>query len=716
MTQYIYKSFLFSLLCALFVGVATISAFAKKGDLEGVVLNEKDVPLEGAMVVIDGKLQVFTNAKGEFSVPYTRKKEPKEVVTFLHGYKEQAWYYNPDNGTVKIVMEIGNVMAGQVTNEKGEPLSNSSFILTGFKTEKKLETDDDGYFRLLLPADVSLHNKFTFKIKGRVHNNTHYVFSPGLGFYHILFSGDQEKEKKKDVFVQHLVIMNGQSHAISRTPVIVDNIGYVTDDQGKIHLKGKVPENTHFKLNGFSILHTSMDEANETLTLVVMALHHKNLSVDTTDEIVDGPLSDIDKDFDLILKNLQKESDLADRNSELITAEVDKIQNRLAKGEKLSDQNKKQLADYLARIQQSVNQVYENETQEHNYRDEELISKLQLLLLEKDSLNKMTEIKLQKAEEAKAKAEAEFQKKIMQYGAVGIVLLGLAIAGYASALTIRRQKNQLATSHKELAASKEQIDHLYHEQTDSIRTAQVIQQAVLPPISLIKEHLPEHFIFFKPKDIVSGDFYWFDVKNGAIYLAVVDCTGHGVSGGFTSMLGYSLLNLALQTENDPTPAILLDKLNEGVIRSLRQGTENSQSKDGMDITLIKWRPGASKIEIAYGGNPFYIVRNNELLQFKGDKFSIGIPKLRKDIPKFTNFELEVQKGDMLYLFSDGYADELGGTDGMQKFMYPQFRELLLTIHQQPMEAQRDKLDTTITQWIGKSEQVDDLTVIGVKIV
>ncbi len=701
------------LFCLLYLGVA-FPVTAKKVPLLGIVLNEQNTPLEGAMVVIDGEIEVFTNEKGEFSVPYGRKKEPKEVVTFIKGYKEQAWYYNPTNNSVKIVMAVGNVLAGRVTSEEGDPMGNTTILLNGFKTEKKLLTDQDGYFRLLLPNDVVPRNTFTFKIKGKLHNASHYVLNPSLGFYTITFSGIQEQEKKREVFIQHLVILNNHSQLIAHTPVIIDNIGYVTDAEGKIDLKSKVPSSTHFKLNGFSILHTQIDEDKEKLTLIVTPLLHKPLVVDSSDEIADGPLADIDRDFDLILKNLQKENDLVDRNSELISGEVDKIQNRLAKGEKLSVANKKRLQDFLARIQESVTDVYNKETKEFGVRNDELIVKLQSLLLEKDSLNKITQAKLAKIEAAKAQAEQEYRRKLYIYAVIGAFLAVLAIIGYVLALTIRKQKNQLASTNKELAESKEKIDLLYSEQTDSIRTALVIQQSILPPDNLIKQYLPEHFIFYKPKDIVSGDFYWFDVKDGAIYMAVVDCTGHGVSGGFTSMLGYSLLNLALQYEQNPSPATVLDKLNEGVIRSLRQGTENSQSKDGMDITLIKWVPGTQKIELAFGGNPFYIVRNNELLQYKGDKFSIGIPKLRKDIPKFTNFEIEVQPGDMLYLYSDGYADQLGGTDGMQKFMYNQFRELLVSIHQDPMEMQRDKLDKAITNWVGIHEQIDDLTVIGIK--
>lgn len=702
-----------SLFLTFLILMAAIALGAKKTPLVGIVVDEKNAPLEGAMVIIDGTLQVLANEKGEFSVPY-KNKEPKEVVTFLKGFKEQAWYYNPSNGSVKIVMAPGNVLAGRVTNEKGGAMDNTTLFLSGFKTEKKLVTDDNGYFRLLLPEGVTVHNSYTFKIKGRLHNANHYVLNPGLGFFNIIFSGEEEVVKKKEIFIQRLVILNAQSQVMAHTPVIIDNFGYVTDGTGKIELKSKVPQNTHFKLNGFSIMRTSLDEEKLELTLVVAPLHHKSLSVDSTDEITDGPLSDIDKDFDLILKNLQKENDLVDRNTDLISNEVDKIQKRLAKGETLSEQNKKHLQDYLARIQQSVNDVFDKESKEHSVRNEDLIFKLESLLLEKDSLNKITQAKLAKVEEAKARAEQEYRKKLFLYGIVGGFLALVAIVGYILALTIRKQKNQLATTNQQLAESKEQIDHMYSEQTDSIKTALVIQQSILPPQSLIQQYLPDIFIYYQPKDIVSGDFYWFEIKDGAVYLAAVDCTGHGVSGGFTSILGYSLLNLALQTETDPTPATLLDKLNEGVIRSLRQGTENSQSKDGMDITLIKWRPGANKIEIAYGGNPFYIVRNGELLQFKGDKFSIGIPKLRKDIPKFTNFEIEVQSGDMLYVFTDGYADQLGGEDGMQKFMYNRFRDLLVEIHKDPMEAQRLKLETTINNWLGKTEQIDDLTVIGIK--
>lgn len=727
MKNYLRKYFAFLLFT-----LSPIVVMAKKDtdQIVGIVLDEKNQPLEGAMIVIDGTLQLFTNQEGQFNLPYTKRKEPSDVIAFLKGFKVKAWYYNPDNGSVKVVMTEGNVMGGRVTDQSGKPLGQTDVYLQGFKTEKELTTDKHGYFRLLLPNNATLHNAFVFKIHRRLHNYDHYNLNPGIGFYNIIYSGIPEPDKKKSSHIQHLVLVHTDYKPIANTSVIIDNANYTTNAKGEITLNDRVPKHTQFNLSGYTILRSEYYAEEEKLHLIIETggdrtnngFHKDNSPMFGNDTIRDGNLADIDKDFEKILKNLQNEKDLVNNTNDLLTSEVDKIQHRLGKGEKLSEANKKKLQDYLARIQTSIVDIHQEEDSIYGVRNDDLIYKLQGLLLEKDSLNKITQARLLKVEQEKAKAEETYRKKLFVFSIVGVCLAILGIIGYAIALKIRRQKDQLAVANLQLEESKTdienkkaQIDSLYLEQTDSIRTALVIQQAILPPQSFIKNHLPEHFIFYKPKDIVSGDFYWFDVKDDYAYIAAVDCTGHGVAGGFTSMLGYSLLNLSLQNQERPTPAAILDKLNEGVIRSLRQGTDDSQSKDGMDITLCKIRLGDHKMEVAGGGNPIYIIRNNELLQYKTDRFAIGIPKLRKDIPKFNNYEVEIQKGDLLYIFSDGYADQLGGEDGMQKFMYNRFRDLLMAIHHESLEVQKQKLEQAISDWIGHHEQIDDMTVIGIRI-
>jgi serine phosphatase RsbU (regulator of sigma subunit)/HAMP domain-containing protein len=265
---------------------------------------------------------------------------------------------------------------------------------------------------------------------------------------------------------------------------------------------------------------------------------------------------------------------------------------------------------------------------------------------------------------------------------------------------------------EEIQEKTKELETLFKQVTDSIHYAKRIQEAILPPLSLVKSILPESFILYKPKDIVSGDFYWIDKKNDWSYFAAVDCTGHGVPGAFMSIVGYNLLKDILNNSNAITPAAIMDKMNDGVANTLHSGSSDNQTKDGMDMTLCALNYKTLELQFAGAFNPLYIVRNNELLQFKADKFPIGMFIGEKQ--NFTNNSVQLQNGDNVYIFSDGYADQFGGPKG-KKYMAGNFRELLKEMSKLPIENQSINLNQTIEEWRGNLEQVDDILVIGIKV-
>ncbi|MFO7829586.1 MAG: SpoIIE family protein phosphatase [Bacteroidales bacterium] len=267
----------------------------------------------------------------------------------------------------------------------------------------------------------------------------------------------------------------------------------------------------------------------------------------------------------------------------------------------------------------------------------------------------------------------------------------------------------------EVVRQKEEIEIKNKHITDSIRYAKRIQNAILPPESYVKSLLPDSFILYKPKDIVSGDFYWITQRNDHVMYAAVDCTGHGVPGAFMSIVGYNQLNYAVEVKKARKSNIILDYLNEGVVETLREkGVESfSGVKDGMDLALCVIDYKNMKLQFSGAKNPLCLIRNNEIIQIKGDRQAIG-GNYDDELPKFNSHELDLQKGDVIYTFSDGYQDQFGGADG-RKFMLKRFRELLLKIHKDPMTDQKKLLDDILEEWRGKEEQVDDILVIGVKI-
>lgn len=262
-----------------------------------------------------------------------------------------------------------------------------------------------------------------------------------------------------------------------------------------------------------------------------------------------------------------------------------------------------------------------------------------------------------------------------------------------------------------------ELSRLYEEVKDNIKVAKWIQESILPPDSLIKKHLHHNFVYYRPKDVVSGDFYWFYAKGSKKYIAAVDCTGHGVAGAFMSIIGYDMLNqIVRNTENEHINAAqILDKLNEGVIDTLRQKQRDAKTRDGMDINLCIFDTKTNIVNYAGAVNYLYIIRNNELLKLVADPFSIGIPKTG-EIKMYTNHLFQLQSGDFVVQYSDGYSDQLGGNDGYKKFLYPRFRNLLLSICNYPVDQQYDVLDKVFTEWMGNWEQTDDILVIGTKII
>jgi serine phosphatase RsbU (regulator of sigma subunit) len=260
---------------------------------------------------------------------------------------------------------------------------------------------------------------------------------------------------------------------------------------------------------------------------------------------------------------------------------------------------------------------------------------------------------------------------------------------------------------------KEEIEEQKKHIMDSIHYARRIQNAILPSFNLIDSKLKNYFILYLPKDIVSGDFYWVHDVDDLFMVAAVDCTGHGVPGAFMSIVGFSQLNHVVNVKKARSASIILDELNKGVITTLNENMSTSSIKDGMDMALCVLDLPAKKAQFAGANNPLYLIRNKNLIKYKGDRFPIGAYE-GVEVQLFKNHLIDLYDGDTIYLFSDGFADQFGGTEN-KKFMSKRFEELLLSIHLLPMEEQKEALFKSLNNWKGKNDQVDDILVIGIKI-
>jgi serine phosphatase RsbU (regulator of sigma subunit) len=264
----------------------------------------------------------------------------------------------------------------------------------------------------------------------------------------------------------------------------------------------------------------------------------------------------------------------------------------------------------------------------------------------------------------------------------------------------------------ELKSAYDTIEEKNREITDSIKYASYIQEAILPHPEEIKWLDTNMFILFLPKDIVSGDFYWFTENDGKTIIVAADCTGHGVPGALMSMLGVSLLEEIVNRRNILNANEILDNLRQGVIRSLKQLATESKSKDGMDISLIVIDKKTSCVQFAGANNSLCKVSKGELTEYKADKMPIGIHE-KAGIP-FTGHFIPISSGDMIYIFSDGFQDQFGGADG-KKFMAKRMKELFVEIASLPLPSQKEILFNKHIEWKGNNHQVDDVLVVGVKV-
>ena len=274
---------------------------------------------------------------------------------------------------------------------------------------------------------------------------------------------------------------------------------------------------------------------------------------------------------------------------------------------------------------------------------------------------------------------------------------------------------ELNQTKNKISSALSQLNEKNHDLLSSIHYARLIQEAILPSEERFRSVLPESFVFHRPRDIVSGDFYWLQEYEDKILVAAVDCTGHGVPGAFMSIIGNNQLNAAVREEGLTTPSLILDSLNRGVSTTLRSQSDSSDSgiKDGMDIALVSIDYKNKQIQYAGAYNPLYIIRDGKFLETKGDKFPIGLSQ-DDDLRLFTNHSFDLQEGDVIYIFSDGYPDQFGGPMG-KKFKYDNFRKLLFELHELSPRKQLSEVGKSFDDWMGELVQLDDTLVIGLKL-
>jgi serine phosphatase RsbU (regulator of sigma subunit) len=466
---------------------------------------------------------------------------------------------------------------------------------------------------------------------------------------------------------------------------------------------------------------------------------------------------------------LQKEKETVAQQKKIIDdqkKEIEKQEKRLAEQRKEIDEQQKRIDQQKNELLALMGQVKVNQAILKQKLDELAIKQKELDAQKAQMVKQHQILEGQKEEITEQESKIAEQKKVLNeqlekihlqqfilymFFALALVLAGLGFFIYR-AYKIKKQSNKLlreknheilqqneeirqqkeeieaqrdeierardeAESQRNIAiAQRDEITHQKKEITDSIHYARRIQQAVLPPPRFLNELMKDnYFILNKPRDIVSGDYYWMAEFKDQIIIAAADCTGHGVPGAFMSLLGVAFLKEILGKTTEFKANVILDELRKYVINALHQPGVESQTRDGMDMAMCVLDFDHLELQFAGANNPLYLIRDGALLEFKADKQPIGLYEENKP---FNNNVIPLKKGDSFYIFSDGYADQFGGpkfNEGGKKFKYSRFKELLINIQNEKMNNQSEILNKTIEEWRGPLYQVDDILVIGVRI-
>lgn len=303
-----------------------------------------------------------------------------------------------------------------------------------------------------------------------------------------------------------------------------------------------------------------------------------------------------------------------------------------------------------------------------------------------------------------------------------VILVGGVLSFFLHVLLINKRTRILRRDYRHLKAMEEESEQVLHQRNllqrrtknieDSLTYAQRIQKAMFPTPREMKLLFPESFIYQRPKDIISGDFYWARKVNGKVLFSVADCTGHGVPGAFMSLIGLEFFRQIVVEKQIFQPASILNEMNR-YFDAVFGNLEDLSMKDGIELAFCAYDYRKGILEYAGSFNPLYIIRNREIMEIKGDNIIVG-PDYGVNRSSFTNRIVTLERDDVIYLFSDGYADQFGGPEG-KKFKYRRFRRLLMNIHNLPMEEQQRRIEENISEWMGMQyEQIDDQMVIGIR--
>ncbi|MGF1534614.1 MAG: PP2C family protein-serine/threonine phosphatase [Bernardetiaceae bacterium] len=707
-----------------------------------VVQNTAGEPVADAKITFDDLPKaVVSDATGKAMLPIRLSERPKKVEIYqnkLYLVKDWQWISEKNELLVQLKKQTYNYQV-RVQTAKGKPVTFGQQVAIEGHPEWGTEaTDDFGLVIFSIPKDVKMDEACRFIVNGMLVHPTNTRVSRSEAT--LILDAEQQFRvisfTDKQPLIAERVWLRNKEYATNAQGIFEGQPGSYTADDFKI--KDYKVLRIEEQAKGWQVVVQPIAEAN---TEVSQPTPDEELPAQTEEETTlpeeyEYDTIQVQDDFTLILEGLEIEKQYLIESSTELRAKIEYLNVRLST-DTLSLAQQEEIRKYVLDLERTLIQN-ELAYQEAQMRTREVIEEMKEKLNAKDSINTLVSEKVATIEAEKERAEQEFQKKFLAtvgglavMGLIALVLLGLS-------RKLQKQRNELtkvtdALETKVIELNKErkkvelQADHLQVMNTeisdknakmlDSIRYAQTIQASILPSLFQMRRILPQFFVIYKPKDIVSGDFYWFshligkDGK-GRTFLAAVDCTGHGVPGAFMSIVGNDLLNEIINQKVVHDTAQILTLLNTGIHKRFKQS--EYLNNDSMDISLcaIEKRDGQFVVIFSGAKRPLYhySAATKQIRKLRGDLKSVG--GRHKKPPIFTKEEILVAEGDAIYLTTDGYADQNGMDD--KKLGTIRLEEKITQIAELPMKQQRQALEEFLTQHQGDKEQRDDITILGVR--
>ena len=714
-----------------------LTSFAARlhGQTRITLRNQDGAPVSGKLFIGELPQGVVVDESGTLNLPKVIERRPDNVeLTENDLYQIADWTFDADAHELDIIVKKQTYrlqVTAYAADGKTPAATGQKVEIVGYPELPSHYTDATGILLWRIPIDKRLSKDIQFRVNGEIlpkeqvtatGDNISLVLSPVQKFQLLAY------QTNEPITVQEIAL-NGQS--------------YKTDASGVFYGVEGDYDPTHFDVAGYNAVEVISDG---TLTQVFVrsakSTNGENV-VMVTDSMRQQDTIFIEQDFSLILDGLEIEKQYLIESSTELRAKINKLNKRLS-SDSLDAKQRQQIQQYLLELEQALIQN-ELAYQEAQLRTQEIINEMKQNLNVQDSLNEVTTERLETAEAEREEVRAEFRKN-MYIAAAVIGITGLAaILLFAFSRKLQRQRDEvkrindkLQETTKTLEVKVEELDeerakvstqaaHLQEmnteistknaKMTDSIRYAQTIQASILPSLLQMKRILSEFFIIYRPKDIVSGDFYWFshligrDGK-GRTFVAVVDCTGHGVPGAFMSIVGNELLNEIINQNGVHEPAKVLHLLNTGIHKRFRQS--EYLNNDSMDVALcaIEKRDGQFVVIFAGAKRPLYhfSAEKQEVRKIRGGLKSAG--GRHKKPPEFTQEEITLSEGDAIYLTTDGFADQ-NGTNA-DKIGTKHLQQKISDVASGTAKEQKRELEAFLDNHQEEAEQRDDITLFGIK--